>query len=313
MSEVQEAGLDLLPYEAIGSPEVSTLQIGAIPFHTVTWKASEMIEYKGRVIFVHGFGEHATMFTEFMDFLSQHGYDVFFFDQRGAGKTSPTKNLLGLTNEHYTFKDLDNMIEHNLKIIEEKPTKNLFLHSHSMGGGIVLNYGIHGKYRQSITGYMCEAPLILLHPKTKPNMLLERLIRVVCLVYPTMKFDTKLDLNYLTDNEGYRNYLVNDEMSKPIGTIVQLRDMILRGRKLVEKNYATQFVKDASVCIFHGEGDFINAIDGSEKFIELVSKDNPNRKLVRYTNAKHCIYMDVDGVRQRYFDHVLEFLDNHSL
>lgn len=111
-------------------------------------------------MFVHGFGEYTKVYDRLLDHLSQRGFEVFFFDQRGAGLTSPGK-LRGITDEFHVFDDLDFFLKQNLDDVG--PGHNLYLMGHSMGGGIALNYGIHGQFRHRIAGILVTAPLILLH------------------------------------------------------------------------------------------------------------------------------------------------------
>lgn len=87
---------------------------------------------------------------------------MFFFDQRGAGFTSPGK-LKGLTDEFHTFDDLDYFLKKNIDEISSRENKKLYLMGHSMGGGIALNYGIKGKYKDYLNGIAVTGPLILLH------------------------------------------------------------------------------------------------------------------------------------------------------
>lgn len=93
--------------------------------------------------------------------MSLAGYEVFFFDQRGAGLTSPGK-LKGITNEHHTFHDLDFFIDKNLKEIKDRENNKIFLLGHSMGGGIILNYGVKGTHKDQLRGILASGPLIRL-------------------------------------------------------------------------------------------------------------------------------------------------------
>ncbi len=117
---------------------------------------------KGRIVWVHGFSEFSKVYVQLFDDLSHSGYEVFFFDQRGAGLTSPGK-LKGITDDFHAFDDLDFFLKKNIDELEARENKKLFLMGHSMGGGISLNYGITGKYKDHLTGIAVSGPLVLLH------------------------------------------------------------------------------------------------------------------------------------------------------
>lgn len=124
-------------------------------------------------MFVHGFAEYDAVYVRLFDDLSAAGYEVFFFDQRGSGLTSPGK-LKGKTDEFHVFNDLDFFLERNLNEIKDTDNKEIFLLGHSMGGGISLNYGIHGKYKDQIRGIIVSGPLILLHVSIVLTLILSR-------------------------------------------------------------------------------------------------------------------------------------------
>lgn len=66
-----------IPYKTENEPEVGFIEFDKANFKTVTWKAPESVPYKGRIVYVHGFSEHATIYTEYFDKLSQK--DTIFF------------------------------------------------------------------------------------------------------------------------------------------------------------------------------------------------------------------------------------------
>lgn len=137
-----------IPYTPTGTPIYEKIEGNVITFLTANWKVPKGVEYKGIIVYVHGFGEYAVLYTEFFDKLSQQGYEIFFFDQRGSGDTSPG-DLVGVTDEYHTFNDLDFIVKTVLDRREDK-TEKVFVGGHSMGGGIVLNYAIKGKYRDHV-------------------------------------------------------------------------------------------------------------------------------------------------------------------
>lgn len=294
-----------LPYTAVGEPVIEKVPYNGVTFKTVTWKVPQNKEYKGKIIYVHGFCEHSTIYTEFFDSLSQDGYEVFFFDQRGAGETSPGK-LFGKTDEFHTFDDLDFMIKRNLDARTDKNEK-FFLAGHSMGGGISLNYGIHGKYREHIKGIFVSGPLVVLHPKTQPNVLVRTLQPVINALVPNLQIDSKLNYDYLTSHEGYKEYIKTND-KKLIGSIRQFNDMFNRGERLTKADHASKFSPDIRLLILHGDNDNINWIQGTRKFVSHI-KGKVDVEFIEVSEGRHSLFIEKKEIYDSIYKKVVEFLD----
>lgn len=296
-----------IPYTAIGAPVVATVPYDGLNFKTVTWKVPADIPYKGKIVFVHGFFEHSTIYTEFFDKLSQRGYEVFFFDQRGAGATSPGK-LVGKTDEFHSFDDLDFMLKRELDTRTDKSEK-FFLAGHSMGGAIALNYGVYGKYKDDIRGVFVSGPLVVLHPKTQPNVLVRKLQPLINLLVPGLKIDSKLNYDYITSNQGWKDYIKKHD-TKLIGTVRQFNDMFVRGDLLRTQSHVAKFKPDVPVLVLHGTGDNINDIEGSKKFISLLPAA-VEKEFVPITDGRHSLFIENEQIFQTVFDKVVAFLGAH--
>ncbi|ONH69738.1 Monoglyceride lipase [Cyberlindnera fabianii] len=217
---------ELNPYTPKNPPVEEVVSYNGAKFHTSFWNVPEGVVRKGRVIFVHGFSEYEEVYYWVFDAISAGGYEVFFFDQRGAGHTDPGSTR-GYTNEHYVFDDLEFFMERNMKEVGEE-TK-LFMAGHSMGGGIALNYGIKGKHRERLSGIYVTGPLVKLHPDSLPTGLVIALGKMTAKIFPRMKINTDLDIDYITSNEDYKNFILNDPLQVPmVGTLKQLQDMLAR-------------------------------------------------------------------------------------
>lgn len=172
---------------------------------------------------VHGFSEGAGPYVKIFDDLVNNGYECFIFDQRGAALTSPEKTR-GVTDEHHVFDDLEFFIKRHMD-----HTKNLFLGGHSMGGGIVLNYGIDGKYKGRLSGIFVTGPLIVLHRATMPNKLYRGTGEAVAKFWPTKKVDGGIPVKYITSDPQWQEYIVGNPLCTPLlGSLRQVSDMLAR-------------------------------------------------------------------------------------
>lgn len=295
-----------LPYEPKSEPIKEEVPYNGVTFFTTTWKVPENVTYKGKIIYVHGFCEHSNIYTQFFDDLSQNGYEVFFFDQRGAGDTSPGKEA-GKTDEFHTFDDLDFMIKRNLDAREDKDEK-FILGGHSMGGGISLNYAIHGKYKDNFKGLFVSGPLVTLHAKTTPNIILRTLQPVINRLLPTFKIDSNLRYDFITSNEGWKKFIM-DHDKRLVGTVRQFNDMFERGLRLLQKDHVAKFSPDIKLLVLHGDKDYINDPNGSKKFFALLP-DTVDKKFVEVKDGLHSLFIERKELYDDVFDNVLTFLNS---
>lgn len=167
------------------------------------------------------------MYVKIFDQLVAEGYECFIFDQRGAGWTSPGP-MRGHTDEFHVFDDMNFFLKRNLDEVAATHGK-LFVGGHSMGGGIALNYGVNGKYKDQIAGIFSTGPLVELHPSTRPGKLLRLASELLMKVWPMKQMDTKLVKEYVTSDEQWRNYVATNPLMFPyIGTLRQLYEMLTR-------------------------------------------------------------------------------------
>ncbi|KAH3899825.1 related to Monoglyceride lipase [Saccharomycodes ludwigii] len=314
------------------SPPIKYIEFNKAKFATLTWPSS--ITNNGsstsscpkcRIFIVHGFGEYSKLYYKLMDQLSLQGVECFFFDQRGAGYTSPG-NLKGKTDEYHTFNDLDHFLklyidDNNKKDRNSGSDKKipLYLYGHSMGGGIILNYGIHGKYKQSIDGIIATGPLILLHPHTRPNALVLKCSWLISKMLGNVQLDTGLDIDGVTGDSKFREYLINDfpNATPCVGSFRQIYDFLIRGMYLVDSRNETEINKNMikkPLLILCGDKDSINDYKASVKFVKEVlseeSSGNSLRNVKTYPGGRHSLHIDREEIFQMLLKDILKFVEN---
>lgn len=295
-----------IPYKPKTTPVNDWVEYNGAKFKTVSWSVPEGTTYKGKIIMVHGFAEHSELYYQISDNLCQNGYEIFYFDQRGAGETSPG-SLVGKSNEFHTFDDLDYFIKRNLDAREDTSEK-FFLIGHSMGGGIVLNYGIRGKYRAHIKGIIACAPLIELHPASKINPVVKALSPLINKLVPNLKIDSKLKWDYITSDPEWKSYLSSHD--KLIGTIRLFNDMFARGEALLEKDYVAKFNDNTALMLIHSPEDKINDFKASQKVYDLLP-EIIDKRLQPIEGAQHALFVEREDLFRKSLDACLEFLDSH--
>ena len=304
------------PYEIEGTiPKTDYEEFDGVKFANMLWPSTstndeQLSTPKGRILIVHGFGEYSRIYFRLMDQLSKIGYESFMFDQRGSGETSPGK-LKGHTDEFKTFNDLDHFIGKNL---EECTSKNIPLHiwGHSMGGGIILNYACNGKYKDSVSTFIASGPLVILHPHTAPNAITQLISPLLSKFLPRVRVDTGLDLDGITSDPKYKDFLANDPMSIPLyGTFRQIHDFLERGKYLSKNKNNCLKKMNKPLFIQHGQADTINDPKGSQ--IVFDGSASTDKKIEFYPNAKHSILsLETDDSFDKAFSDLQEWLDSHS-
>lgn len=296
-----------IPYDAIGKPIIEFIPFNNAKFKTVTWKVPESVEYKGKIIYVHGFAEHSSIYTEVFDKLSQDGFEIFFFDQRGSGETSPGKEV-GKSDDFHVYNDLDFMIKYNLdKRSISNPDEKFILGGHSMGSGVVLNYGIKGKYKDHISKIFAVGPLVKLHPNTEPNIFLRTGAPIINKLLPNFKIDSKINFDYITSNERWKNFIMQHD-SKLIGTARLFYDMFARGELLLKKDYVSKFDPNIKLLILHGLNDNINWIKGTEQFYALLN-DNIDKQFYKIKDGRHSLLIENDVIFKEVYQDLINFLN----
>ena len=287
-------------------------------FRTYTWPVPEGTVRKGTVLFVHGYRDYHGYYYQYAETLAKHGYEFFFFYQRGEGESRLVSGAKGVSNDQHAYKAIDDMVQYNHdKLIAENRKPILHLMGLSMGGGLTLNYACHGKLRSLITSFSAIAPLVTLHPDTYPGKHIELVVRAICSFSfgQNMRVTSPLKLDYLTSDEHMQEYIGSKVNTAGLdGAFVETRDFILRGRALHSKRVYSQIDKKVPLLIFHGDDDHINDVEGSKKFIDLVNTvpGMENKRIVVYPGARHVVVIEKPELRERLMEDVLQFLDEHS-
>lgn len=99
-------------------------------------KRQKVDEPKANVLIIHGMAEHIKRYEDFFDFLSNHGYGVYGYDQRGHGKTAGSIENLG-----YFDLGWKGVVDDVKEVVASLPrTVPLVLMGHSMGSFVVRDY-----------------------------------------------------------------------------------------------------------------------------------------------------------------------------
>ncbi|KAK9365305.1 Alpha/Beta hydrolase protein [Lipomyces kononenkoae] len=252
-----------------------------------------------KVLLLHGFAEYVNRYEELFDVLTSKGVEVFAFDQRGAGLTSPLKKDWGMTDEKSLYSDLEEIISRKIipEVVNDKTPIPWFMIGFSMGGAICLNYAVKGRHRQLFAGYVGVAPLILLNPRTRPNIVVYYILLGVSKVLPRLQYYTGLEFEFLSRDPEAVQKVKNDPMCHATCTLKQMSDMLDRGRKLLDEKYYSKIVNHP-VLVIHGDADKVNSYAASEEFINKIPVND--KKLVTIEGGYHELQNEIESAKKEF-------------
>jgi alpha-beta hydrolase superfamily lysophospholipase len=214
-------------------------------------------EKKARAVIalVHGHGEHSGRYEHVADFYTKNGFAVISFDLFGHGKSGGQRGHLPEENAYLL--SIDNLLDYAKSIYPGLPA---ILRGHSLGGEIVLWYGIERKPK--INGIIATAPLFSSFEPVPPIKLF--LAKTMNSIFPTFSMKSDLNADDLSkDKTVVSKYkhdpLVHGDMSARLGwTIIEkgkwlrlhakefplpLLLMVGSGEKIVSRSDIDDFAK----------------------------------------------------------------------
>ncbi len=236
------------------------------------------------VVFLHGFSDHCTRFTDLFQNLVAHSIEVYTFDQRGWGRSvtqQREKGMAGPTSQ--VLADITGFLETLLP----SPIP-LFLMGHSMGGQEVLTYATQGPkhIRKQIRGFLAEAPYIRLHASSEPSWLTVMVGRMASKLLPGWQMVSRLDPKYMCRDETTRSLWPADDLCHDTGTLEGVMGMLDRAKELQSRKPEIRDWNGLSIAAFHGTGDMCCDWEATrEYFRDLPVKD---KKLFLYHGIYHC-------------------------
>jgi alpha-beta hydrolase superfamily lysophospholipase len=166
----------------------------------------------GIVLLVHGIGEHSGRYAHVAQALTDVGYVLLAFDQRGHGRS---EGLRGDEMMGQICSDTSHFLDdaHN-----RYPSLPIFLYGHSLGGALVLYHCIANL--PNITGVIATAPGLAADKGISPMTI--RLVKILARVLPKTQIDNGLNRNLLSRDpqviERYNNDpLVHGKVTARLG------------------------------------------------------------------------------------------------
>jgi acylglycerol lipase len=257
---------------------------------TRRWAPDAATTAKATVLLVHGIGEHSGRYQALVSHLCSAGYAVRAFDLRGHGRSDGSR---GDTRFAATFGDLDRLLDE-----ERRGGLPLFLYGHSLGGLIVLAYGIDRQ--PTLMGVVASAAA--LHTALREQRAKVLLAQLLGSVLPRLSVTSGIEPTWLSRDPA----VVEDYLRDP----------------LVHRRATTGFGKDAMAAIdrvlaydqafptplllIHGDADRVNRLSGSQA---IATRMGHSCTLRVYPGIYHQPHTDPES--PRVFAEITGWLDEH--
>lgn len=174
----------------------------------------------------------------------------------------------------------------------------LFLMGHSNGGGIALWYAIYGTHRGCFAGTVAQSPLIALHPHVKPWNTTVFAGKLASKLLPNQQMVNKLDPKTMSRDKEVCRKFDEDELCHDTGTLIQLSDMLGRGKSLQkDPGVYGKYSPDLPLLIAHGTGDMCTDYNASKEFVEKVNVKD--KTFLSYDGWYHKLHAEPnnDGIK----------------
>ncbi|KAL1311170.1 hypothetical protein AAFC00_001369 [Neodothiora populina] len=280
--------------------------------YTKTWKPATSTPVKARVLFVHGFSDHCNNYEYLFVKFAENGIETYSFDQRGWGRSVKKPSERGLTGPTTTvMADITSMLES----VIPSPVP-LFLMGHSMGGAEILVYAAQGpaKILSNIRGFISSAPLIALHPHTRPWRFTVVLGRLAGRLLPRRQMVNKLDSAALTHDEKQNKLYEEDTLCHDTGTLEGLAGMLDRAEALdTGKIVLHDGVGEGGVTrllLVHGTEDRVNDFAASKAFVERC--DIKDKTLKPYEGLFHNMHAEAGNDKTIFAEDISKWILGRS-
>ncbi len=245
------------------------------------------------VCVVHGIGEHSGRYTNVRDVLVPAGFAFYGMDNRGHGRSEGVRG--GLPAWGALHADLGQFLA---LLRQWHPKMPLFLMGHSLGGLIVLGYGL--RYPEGLRGVVASAPAL---QSKGISPLLMALARLLSRVAPNLPMKTGLDASAISRDASVVQAYTGDPLVHALAT----------PRMATESEAEMSWVNARAaewqlpLLMLHGDADRLVPVEGTRNFFARVPVED--KTLHIYPGGYHESHNDLHKAQAT--GDVLTWLEAH--
>lgn len=160
-------------------------------------------EIKAVICFVHGLGEHTSRYEHVAEAFSKDGYAMFGFDLRGHGRSDGIQGHF--PSIEAVMQDIDLLFE---QARQRYPGLPLLLYGHSLGGILVLHYGL--KRKPNVKGVVATSSGFHTALESQPAKIM--VAKVLGALIPSVSLPSGLDANAISRTQAVVDKYNNDPL-----------------------------------------------------------------------------------------------------
>jgi alpha-beta hydrolase superfamily lysophospholipase len=259
------------------------------------WRPEEPGRTKGVVGIVHGMGEHSGRYAHVAEMLTDEGYAVLGFDQRGHGRTEGKR---GHTPSYEALLEgMDLMLD---EAARQYPGLPRYAYGHSMGGNVVLNYALRREGRK-LAGAIATGPWLRLAFRPPKMTLVAG--RIMERFYPAFTNHRPLAAERLTSDPDMARRYADDKLGHGLITARFFFSIQRAGRWALE--HADRL--SIPLLLMHGGDDQVTSLAASRQFAE---RAGPRCTFVEWPHFRHELHNELE--RERVFSLVRRWLNTQT-
>jgi alpha-beta hydrolase superfamily lysophospholipase len=248
---------------------------------------------KANIIIVHGFSEHSGRYQDWIKKFNKEGYNVYALDYRGHGKSK------GKRGHIKKYKELIDDLESLLFQIPEDNTPNI-LYGQSMGGNIVLNYGLMNPQR--VKGIIATSPWLKLSKEPKSLALL--IVRILRKIFPGVTRNSVLDINCLSHDKRVIEAFNNDPLTHQNITASLFFEVRKAGYFAIDHASSLEI----PTLIMHGTKDMVTSFTASKEFAYNAKSAGKDLQFIPWNNLYHELHHEFE--KDKVFSAILKWLES---
>ena len=258
---------------------VLTSDGSALPLHI--WPGEE--DPKAVLLALHGFNDYGRFIKDAANFFSEHGVQVYSYDQRGFGRAPyhgfwPGKEAL--TSDLTTVARL---------LTKKHPGKPIYLLGTSMGGAVIMT-AMAGDDPPSVTGTILIAPAV--RGRSTMPFYHRWVLALAVRTLPWLKISSRgLNIKASDNDEmlmalGRDPLIIKETRVDAIWGLVNLMDVALES--------SNRF--DVRALILYGAKDQIILKKPTEIFLSRLPKSSKGLQIIKhYEGGYHMLLRDLEG------------------
>ncbi len=209
---------------------------------------------KAVISLAHGLGEHSGRYAEMAAWLAEKKIGMNLVDLRGHGKSLGKRGVCD--NIDLMHGDMEALLDYTR---ERQPDVPHFLMGHSMGGLLVLAYGLQHQ-PDGLAGVISQAPA--LKPFTQPPGIQLAILRMIRPIMPGFTANNGLDPTLVTKDQPAVSAYVADPLVHNRISVALALDLLRTGEWVLDKAADWHL----PLLLMHGGDDRITSRDASAEF-----------------------------------------------